>query len=120
MAPSPPSSANTRPDEKVLQSSSDSESDPKADGVRGFDFGTGEKTQGADALGQYAEKRVLTEDDVYDELGYNFSSLKKWTILSVIFAVQVSMVRFAGTMKSLTRVKAYIKLIELQHVPLLQ
>ena len=33
----------------------------------------------------------ITEDDCYDELGFSFPSWKKWTILSVIFAVQVSM-----------------------------
>ncbi|KFY87815.1 hypothetical protein V498_07017, partial [Pseudogymnoascus sp. VKM F-4517 (FW-2822)] len=33
----------------------------------------------------------LTEEDCYDELGYSFSSTKKWWILSVIFIVQVSM-----------------------------
>jgi MFS family permease len=33
----------------------------------------------------------ITEDDCYDELGFSFSAWKKWTILSVIFLVQVSM-----------------------------
>ncbi|MCJ1273131.1 hypothetical protein MMC21_000920 [Puttea exsequens] len=33
----------------------------------------------------------ITEDDCYDELGFGFSDLKKWTILSIIFLVQVSM-----------------------------
>lgn len=33
----------------------------------------------------------LTEDACYDELGYSFSTIKKWTILSVIFVVQLSM-----------------------------
>lgn len=36
-------------------------------------------------------KLELTEEMCYDELGYSFSNLKKWTILSVIFLVQVSM-----------------------------
>ncbi|EIW80646.1 MFS multidrug transporter [Coniophora puteana RWD-64-598 SS2] len=36
-------------------------------------------------------KVVLTEDDCYDALGYNFGWWKKWTILTVIFIVQVSM-----------------------------
>lgn len=34
---------------------------------------------------------IITEDDCYDELGFGFPSWKKWMILSVIFAVQVSM-----------------------------
>ncbi|KAI1004617.1 hypothetical protein K3495_g3596 [Podosphaera aphanis] len=33
----------------------------------------------------------LTEEACYDELGYSFSTTKKWTILTVIFIVQLSM-----------------------------
>ena len=33
----------------------------------------------------------ITEEDCYDELGFSFPVWKKWTILSVIFIVQVSM-----------------------------
>ena len=33
----------------------------------------------------------ITEADCYDELGFGFPTWKKWTILSIIFAVQVSM-----------------------------
>lgn len=33
----------------------------------------------------------ITEDDCYDELGFSFSETKKWSILTVIFLVQVSM-----------------------------
>ena len=33
----------------------------------------------------------ITEADCYDELGFCFPTWKKWTILSIIFAVQVSM-----------------------------
>ncbi|MCJ1392926.1 hypothetical protein MMC18_005798 [Xylographa bjoerkii] len=36
-------------------------------------------------------KIELKEDDCYDKLGFTFPSWKKWTILSVIFAVQSSM-----------------------------
>lgn len=36
-------------------------------------------------------KIELTEEDCYDELGYSFPTWKKWTILSIIFMVQVSM-----------------------------
>ncbi|KAL2846644.1 major facilitator superfamily domain-containing protein [Aspergillus pseudoustus] len=36
-------------------------------------------------------RRELTEDDCYDKLGYSFSTWKKWTILTVIFTVQMSM-----------------------------
>ncbi|KAF2151511.1 MFS multidrug transporter-like protein [Myriangium duriaei CBS 260.36] len=34
---------------------------------------------------------ILTEDDTYEELGFCFPEWRKWTILSVIFMVQVSM-----------------------------
>ncbi|KAK5070460.1 hypothetical protein LTR64_000131 [Lithohypha guttulata] len=37
------------------------------------------------------EKVELTEADCYDELGYSFPTWKKWTILGIIFMVQVSM-----------------------------
>ncbi|PWY92303.1 MFS multidrug transporter [Aspergillus heteromorphus CBS 117.55] len=36
-------------------------------------------------------KRELTEDDCYDKLGFSFPWYKKWTILTVIFVVQMSM-----------------------------
>jgi multidrug resistance protein len=36
-------------------------------------------------------KVVLTEKDVWDKLGFSYPWWKKWTILSVIFIVQVSM-----------------------------
>lgn len=35
--------------------------------------------------------QLLTEADCYSELGYSFPSLKKWTIIMVIFLVQTSM-----------------------------
>ncbi|RMZ84464.1 hypothetical protein DV738_g483, partial [Chaetothyriales sp. CBS 135597] len=37
------------------------------------------------------EKIALTQQDCYDELGYSWPTWKKWTILTVIFWVQVSM-----------------------------
>ncbi|KAJ5709203.1 Major facilitator superfamily domain general substrate transporter [Penicillium malachiteum] len=36
-------------------------------------------------------KRELTEDDCYESLGFCFPTWKKWTILTVIFVVQMSM-----------------------------
>ncbi|KAL9046461.1 MAG: hypothetical protein Q9214_000707 [Letrouitia sp. 1 TL-2023] len=36
-------------------------------------------------------KQEISMEECEGELGYSFSSLKKWTILSIIFAVQVSM-----------------------------
>ncbi|TDZ66047.1 Efflux pump atB [Colletotrichum trifolii] len=46
---------------------------------------------GIDRQGSDDDKREITEDDCYDELGYSFSTWKKWSILTVIFWVQVSM-----------------------------
>ena len=40
---------------------------------------------------QSSEKILLTEDECYDKLGFSFSTSRKWFILSIIFAVQVSM-----------------------------
>ncbi|GEQ69695.1 hypothetical protein JCM33374_g3369 [Metschnikowia sp. JCM 33374] len=36
-------------------------------------------------------RRLLREKDCYDKLGFSFPALKKWKILSIIFAVQLSM-----------------------------
>ncbi len=36
-------------------------------------------------------KIELSDDDCYEELGFSFSTFKKWLIISVIFIVQVSM-----------------------------
>jgi hypothetical protein len=37
------------------------------------------------------DKFEITEEDCYDELGFSFPTWKKWTILSIVFMVQVSM-----------------------------
>lgn len=37
------------------------------------------------------DKYELTEEDCYSDLGYSFPTWKKWTILSIVFMVQVSM-----------------------------
>jgi hypothetical protein len=37
------------------------------------------------------EKVLITEEECYDELGFAYPSTKKWTILTIIFLVQVSM-----------------------------
>jgi len=58
-----------------------------------------EKNGSGGAKGGHTEKRSdrndgkveLTENDCYDELGFGFTSFKKWTILTIIFLVQVSM-----------------------------
>ena len=48
------------------------------------------ETRRADQSGTY-DKIEITEEDCYDELGYGYSSRKKWTIITVVFLVQVSM-----------------------------
>ncbi|KAI4288986.1 MAG: hypothetical protein L6R35_001744 [Caloplaca aegaea] len=45
----------------------------------------------ADADADDDDRIEINEEDCYDELGFCFPTWKKWTILSVIFAVQVSM-----------------------------
>jgi len=40
---------------------------------------------------EHDDRIEITEEDCYDELGFGFPSWKKWTILSIIFLVQVSM-----------------------------
>jgi hypothetical protein len=37
------------------------------------------------------DRYEITEEDCYDELGFSFPTWKKWTILSIVFMVQVSM-----------------------------
>lgn len=49
-----------------------------------------EHTHEIEKTGTY-DKIELTEEECYDELGYEFPSWKKWWILSVIFIVQVSL-----------------------------
>lgn len=46
---------------------------------------------GVDGPSKSKDKKILAEEDVYDQLGYGFPTWKKWSILSVIFMVQVSM-----------------------------
>ena len=42
-------------------------------------------------MGDDDDRIEITEEDCYDKLGYSWPELKKWTVLSVIFLVQVSM-----------------------------
>lgn len=52
-----------------------------------------DESEGSDLPGKSREdgKRKITEDDCYDKLGFCFPWYKKWTILTVIFTVQMSM-----------------------------
>ncbi|KAH8164749.1 hypothetical protein CIB48_g3503 [Xylaria polymorpha] len=51
----------------------------------------GARDAGKEQVTEENSKRELTEEDCEDELGYAFSTRKKWWILSVIFLVQTSM-----------------------------
>lgn len=51
----------------------------------------GEKEEKVESPPREDEKMDLKESDCYDKLGFSFSPFMKWTILTVIFAVQVSM-----------------------------
>jgi MFS family permease len=44
-----------------------------------------------EVAGDAFNKRELTEEECYNELGYSFPKWKKWGILTVIFWIQVSM-----------------------------
>ncbi|KAI4173180.1 MAG: hypothetical protein LQ343_003107 [Gyalolechia ehrenbergii] len=68
---------------------SDDSSNTKADQVA-------EHENSSVAFGEKAsfnpdDRIEITEEDCYDELGFCFPTWKKWTILSIIFAVQVSL-----------------------------
>jgi hypothetical protein len=50
-----------------------------------------EKDDPEKALDHITSKFELTEDAAYDKLGFSYPSWRKWQILTIIFAVQVSM-----------------------------
>ncbi|BFZ57071.1 hypothetical protein PYCC9005_004121 [Savitreella phatthalungensis] len=49
------------------------------------------QTEKREQPGRKDGKRVLTEDEAYDKLGFCFPEWKKWMIITVIFVVQNSM-----------------------------
>jgi hypothetical protein len=51
----------------------------------------GEKEEKEESPRREDGKIELKESNCHDKLGFSFSPFKKWTILTVIFAVQVSM-----------------------------
>ena len=64
------------------------ESHPRA---RFPDGATDEKIEDADPFHGQSERHELQMDECYDQLGFGFTERKKWTILTIIFLVQVSM-----------------------------
>jgi len=77
----------TEAEEEKLEEDRSSSVDIHPAGEAAPDEGVGRPLE---KLGTY-DKYEITEDDCYDELGYSFSTFKKYYILTVIFAVQVSM-----------------------------
>lgn len=84
-------------DSALAQAASAPNQDPISEDSSSEDKATGqfnEKAGNPNTLGAEAEgddRREITEEECYDELGFGFPTWKKWTILSIIFAVQVSM-----------------------------
>ncbi|KAL8725016.1 MAG: hypothetical protein Q9181_006569, partial [Wetmoreana brouardii] len=77
-------------DKSLAGETSDTSSGTKADVVDHAPDSTGFGEKGI--LNNDVDERIeITEEDCYGELGFSFPTWKKWTILSIIFAVQVSM-----------------------------
>lgn len=55
--------------------------------------GAADSKEDRDFFAKYGtyDRYEITEEDCYDQLGFSFPTWKKWTILSVVFIVQVSM-----------------------------
>lgn len=67
-----------------------SKKETEGEGLSPRNTAAAEGKEDLDRPGTY-DKIEITEDDCWDELGYSFPTWRKWTILSVIFIVQVSM-----------------------------
>ena len=78
-----PSSSNESRADAEPYAQSEKPSEPNAPGAGNTAAGQGNYSDDG--------KYEITEDDCYDELGYSFSTARKWYILTVIFWVQVSM-----------------------------
>jgi hypothetical protein len=74
------------PDEETKERLSDTSGDHDSGRNQSLNPVTGKPV--ADLPG---DKIELTEEDCYDELGFSFPEWKKWSILTVIFWIQVSM-----------------------------
>ena len=54
-------------------------------------FGADDQPEKTEVVSENRKREELKEEEVYDQLGFGYSSFKKWTILTVIFWIQVSM-----------------------------
>ena len=77
--------AHTATGPNAIQSENSSETRAENPAASGSPDAFNEKTDDPD------DRYEITEEECYDELGFSFPSWKKWMILSIIFAVQVSM-----------------------------
>ena len=59
--------------------------------ARFTDGATDTRIENVDVKHEQPSHEILQMEDCYEELGFGFPSWKKWTILTVIFLVQVSM-----------------------------
>lgn len=89
-------SNSTHPPDWSQKGGKDSKLPGKVDDSTRFPSLSGSASHAEDVVSTHPnlgpdQKRVLTENDAYDKLGFSFPSWRKWTILSVIFAVQLSM-----------------------------
>ncbi|KAH8697324.1 putative MFS multidrug transporter [Talaromyces proteolyticus] len=97
LEPAPKTVAVTADDEKILDSEGSSATQdvnalPDTEGGRpGRHAHYGETTTHKLEATVTQDKQELTEEECYDKLGYSFPEYKKWTILTVIFIVQISM-----------------------------
>lgn len=78
----------TRDSDNISDHSEDTRAEHNDDPSGAFKEST--NGQKLDKPGTY-DKIEITEEDCYDELGYGFPVWKKWTVLTVVFLVQVSM-----------------------------
>jgi len=54
-------------------------------------FGSDNEKEKTEYATNKNDREILKEEDVYEQLGFGYSTFKKWTILTVIFWIQVSM-----------------------------
>lgn len=73
------------------ESSQEKQVDKASSGSSGVSPAHAEHADSKDFPGFLPKKREITQDECYDQLGFCYPVWKKWTVISVIFIVQVSM-----------------------------
>ena len=82
--------SNEKEQNSTTSSTTMANPNPDSEKIDGIGPKTEVQTQELERAGTH-NKVEITEDDCYDELGFSFPTWKKWTILTIIFLVQVSM-----------------------------